>query len=638
MGHPNVGKSVVFTQLTGRYVTVSNYPGTTVDVFRGRANVNGQTYEILDTPGINSLEARSEDERVALQLLEDGEPDLIVQVADGKNIRRTLLLTAQLARLERPLVIDLNMADESREKGIQIDSRLLSQRLGIPVVETVATRGSGIQDIRAHLNSTALCSCNGGPAVNWVETLLREVGYQENKARHWSSLRTVIFTIAVLIGTLLHLENYVGPLLGWPTLYGAVEKLFMAVQGQEALLASAAAVILGFLLPVVLPFLVAVRLDSRFNEQFGVWARKFPSGLMILIVVLSLLYQLVGNLGAQVLVAVLEERLFGAYLVPALRTAIPAGFLYDLLVGQYGAVSVGLTYGIAIVLPVVFTFFITFSVLEDTGYLPRLAILSDGLFRSMGLNGKALLPMVLGLGCVTMATMTTRILNSRKERLIATLLLALGVPCSAQLGVIMGIIAGISPAAAAIVFLTVFTQLLLVGLVMSRVFPGERSEFILEIPPIRCPLWSNVWKKTQARVKWFLREALPLFMLGTLLLFALDKLRLLSLITSGLEPVITGALQLPRQTATVFLLGFLRRDYGAAGLFDLAQSGALDTIQIVVSLTVMTLFVPCIANFFVMIKEQGLRNAFLMVGFITGYSLLVGTMLNFALRAAGVYL
>ncbi len=283
-------------------------------------------------------------------------------------------------------------------------------------------------------------------------------------------------------------------------------------------------------------------------------------------------------------------------------------------------------------LPVVSTFFIAFSFLEDSGYLPRLAVLSDRLFKGMGLNGKAFLPMVLGIGCVTMATMTTRILNSKKERLLASILLALGIPCSAQLGVILGIISGISPLATLVIFSTVGAQVFLAGHVLSKILPGERSDFVLEIPPIRTPLWRNISRKTVLRVKWFLREALPLFVLGTLILFALDRLHLLGRLVRGVEPVVTGLLSLPKQTAMVFFLGFLRRDYGAAGLFDMARNGALTPTQIIVSLTVMTLFVPCVANFFVLIKEQGTKSALLITGLISIYAIAVGAVLNLVLR------
>jgi len=358
-------------------------------------------------------------------------------------------------------------------------------------------------------------------------------------------------------------------------------------------------------------------------------------------IVLLLVYEFVGRTGAQTLVGLLEEVLFGQYLVPFLRGIIPEGFLYNLFVGPYGVISMGLSYSIAIVLPVVGTFFIAFSLLEDSGYIPRLAILADRILRVMGLNGKAVLPMVLGLGCGTMATITTRILGSPKERLIATMLLALGVPCSAQLGVILGITSAFSGKAVVTVLGVVASQLVLVGYLSSKVIRGERSNFILEIPPIRVPQVRNLGLKTGCRIKWFLQEAVPLFIYGTLLLFALDALHvsgrsLLGWLQVGVEPIIVGVLHLPVEAAGVFILGFLRRDYGAAGLFALTRAGTLTAQQAVVSLIVITLFVPCVASFLVIAKEQGVKRALAIVAFILPFAIAVGAGVSWILRTFNI--
>jgi ferrous iron transport protein B len=635
VGYPNVGKSAAFAQLTSMYVTVSNYPGTTVDIFRGRTEIGSEVYEIVDTPGINGMEPESEDERVAVEILQREKPDLVIQVGDGKNLRRTLILTAQLSRLKRPLVLLLNMADECRRQGIHIDRERLSEKLGVPVFETVATTGEGFEALKAGLDSDARCDLNGHAPSEWIQDILAEVQSAGAGARTWARWQTRWWTAATLAGALLHLHNYVGAHWGMASAASVLSALLATVDpaGAEGYITRSFTILGAYLLPVLLPFLLAVRLDEAFSARFGASARRFLTGVPILVVALSLVYQMVGVLGAQILVDLLEEELFGAFLIPAVQSLLGPGLFYDLLVGQYGLLSVGVSYAVAIVLPVIMSFFIAFSFLEDSGYLPRLAVLSDRLFRAMGLNGKAFLPMVLGLGCVTMATMTTRILNSRKERLIATVLLALGVPCSAQLGVILGIVSGISPLAVLLVFGTVSLQIVLVGLVMSRFFPGRRSDFMLEVPPIRFPMWRNILRKTLLRVTWFLKEAVPLFILGTLVLFLLDRFRLLGALISTFEPVVTRLLDLPSSVATVFLMGFLRRDYGAAGMFDMAREGLLTTPQIVVGVTVLTLFVPCIANFFVIIREQGLRNALAIVGFITIYAILVGTLLNFVIRS-----
>lgn len=638
VGHPNVGKSVLFTALTSRYVTISNYPGTTVEVFRSRAEWDQCEVELFDTPGINALAAESEDERVTATVLRAEAPDLVVQVGDAKNLRRTLLLTAQLRRLGIPLVLVLNMMDECRDRGISIDRKRLEKQLGIPVVETVAIRGEGLDRLRRIITSHCSVPPTDVPGDDrlWVESLVAAAQRQGSHRERWSVRAGTLLSAAALLGSLIHLENYLGSLLGWPSWAGflgtRLETTNLGETGTALLVLA-----LGWLGPVLVPALWALRRDPAFAHNLGVWARKPGTGLFILAVTVSLTYQLVGNLGAQVLVGLLEEGLFAAWVTPALQVWIPAGFFHDLFVGPYGVVSMGLAYGFAIVLPVVSTFFIAFSFLEDSGYLPRLSILSDRLLRAMGLHGKAFLPMVLGLGCVTMATMTTRILASKKERFIATLLLALGVPCSAQLGVILGITAGLPASVLWVVFGTVFLQLVIVGSVLSRILPGEKSAFILELPPLRFPVWRNILRKTWIRVVWFVKEAIPLFALGALVLFTLDKLGLLAVIVRASEPVVSGLLGLPATTAHVFLMGFLRRDYGAAGLFDMAQQGLLTVPQVTVGLVVITLFVPCIANFLVMIKEQGWRNAALMVGFILVYALAVGGFTNWALRTTGVF-
>jgi ferrous iron transport protein B len=295
-----------------------------------------------------------------------------------------------------------------------------------------------------------------------------------------------------------------------------------------------------------------------------------------------------------------------------------------------------LSYGIAIVMPIVLTFFIAFGILEDSGYLPRLAVMLDRPFKAMGLNGKAVLPMVLGLGCDTMATLTTRILETRKERIMVTLLLALGVPCSAQLGVLLGMMAMLSPIAITVWGTVVIITMFVVGYLAAQLIPGKRSDFILELPPIRIPQLSNIVIKTVARLEWYLKEVLPLFLLGTLILFALDKTGMLNLLEQLASPLVVSGLGLPAQTTGAFIIGFLRRDYGAAGLFHLARDGVLNATQLVISLVVVTLFVPCIANVMVIVKEHGWKTALWVVAFIFPFAFGVGVLLNYAFRVFGI--
>jgi ferrous iron transport protein B len=363
-------------------------------------------------------------------------------------------------------------------------------------------------------------------------------------------------------------------------------------------------------------------------------------GIPILLFVLFIIYEFVGVFGAQTSVNFLEKTLFGQWFLPPVISFVhrflPVPFFQELLIGPYGVMTMAFTYAIAIVLPIVGCFFLIFGLMEDSGYLPRLAVMTNQIFKKMGLNGKAILPMVLGLGCDTMATMTTRILDTEKDRTIVTLLLALGVPCSAQLGVILGMFAGlpllyISTWIGLIAFI-----LVTVGYLASRVIPGEGSDFILEIPPLRIPQVSNVLIKTLARIEWYLKEAVPLFILGTLILFTLDKTHLLTLLEWALSPLIVFFLGLPARVTEAFVIGFLRRDYGAAGLFVMAKAGLLTPHQILVSLVTITLFIPCIAQFFMMIKERGLRKTLWISAVVFPIAFGVGGGLNFLMKFLGV--
>ncbi|HEY6041439.1 MAG TPA: nucleoside recognition domain-containing protein, partial [Anaerolineae bacterium] len=359
-------------------------------------------------------------------------------------------------------------------------------------------------------------------------------------------------------------------------------------------------------------------------------------GLPILFLVLLGMYLFVGRLGAGTLVNFIEGTLFGEWVNPVvsqfIRALIPFELVQDLLVGKYGVITVALTYGFAIILPIVFTFFIAFGLLEDSGYLPRLAVMADRIFKTMGLNGKAVLPMVLGLGCDTMATMTTRTLETKKDRILVTLLLALGVPCSAQLGVVLGMLAGLDARATLIWTGVTAAVLIAVGWLAARLIPGSTSDFILELPPLRMPKVSHLAIKTLARLEWYLKEVLPLFIFGTLVLFVLDRLNVLTALERAAEPLIVNWLGLPAQATEAFLLGFLRRDYGAAGLFLMAREGLLTPDQIIVALVTITLFVPCIANFFVMVKERGLKTALAITAFIFPFAFFIGGLLNSILR------
>jgi ferrous iron transport protein B len=365
------------------------------------------------------------------------------------------------------------------------------------------------------------------------------------------------------------------------------------------------------------------------------------TGLPILLAVLYFgLYQFVGVLGAGVLVNFLEHRVFDHLLTPLLVRAferwVPWAVVRDLFVGEYGVLTLGLRYALAIVLPIVGTFFLAFSIMEDSGYLPRLALLVDRVFKKIGLNGRAVIPMVLGLGCDTMATMVTRTLETRRERVLATLLLALAIPCSAQLGVILAVLSA-RPLALLLWAAVVLGVFLLVGALGARLLPGERPSFYMELPPLRLPKPGNVLVKTYTRMQWYLREVLPFFLLASVAIWLGRITGLFPLLIRALQPVV-GWLGLPRDTAVVFVFGFFRRDYGAAGLYDLQRAGLMSGRQLLVAAVTLTLFIPCIAQAAVMLKERGWKATLGIAGFILPFSFLVGFLLNLLLAALRVNL
>jgi len=641
VGNPNVGKSALFGALTGHYVTVSNYPGTTVELTRSHFELGGARRPIVDTPGTNSLTPSSDDERVTRDVLLSSDPHCVLAVGDAKNIERTLLLALQLAEMEVPLVLALNMWDEAVERGIAIDAEALRRELGIAAIPTVAVRGEGLDALRQALEVPLrgrfhlVYPAPIESAIAAIVPYLPDAGFAPRALAlmalggdetfvAWLRGRVGEETVAAILRTRAAAQTHCAEPLA-----AEINQVRMRVAWS-----------------------IADRIRTH-GARGAVPARRVRAaleratthafwGLPILLAVLWLAYEFVGVLGAGTLVDLLENGLFNGWINPAaiafFDAHVPWPVLRDLIVGPYGVLTMALTYSLALVFPIVGTFFIAFGVLEDSGYLPRLAVMVNRLFKKMGLNGKAVLPMVLGLGCDTMATLTTRILETRKERLIVILLLALGVPCSAQLTVVLTMLGSLSAAAMAIWLGVVVGTILLVGALAARVLPGRGSDFVLELPPLRVPRPGNILVKTLARIEWYLKEAVPLFVLGTLILFVADRLDLLSRLEALAAPVLHGVLGLPRETATAFIVGFLRRDFGAAGLYHLAQAGSLDRVQVVVSVVVITLFIPCIANFFMMVKERGWKTGLAIAAFVFPFAIAVGAALNWALRALHVTL
>ncbi|MDH5767933.1 MAG: ferrous iron transport protein B [Nitrospirota bacterium] len=632
VGNPNVGKSIIFGLLTGKYVTVSNYPGTTVEISSGYTTIKDKRLLIIDSPGVNSLTPMSEDEKVTRDMLLHEKSDAIVLVGDAKNLKRTLMLLLQLSEMGLPCILDLNMEDEAKARGIEIDYQRLSALLNIEVIGTIAPQRKGIHGLKEALlkpRYPTITTHYGNIIEEYAKKIVAFIP-EANISKRSLALMILSGDESLKEWLVAHLNKED---------IRIIEDLRDEAQSR---LKEPISHIIGHS-RITLSEEIIKGVQKKGAPEAGLLVKKISRltihpvfGIPILLLVIFGFYEFVGRLGAGILVDFFEKIIFSGYLNPAIekvvKAIVPITFIQDMLIGQYGIFTMALTYAVGIILPITATFFLAFGFLEDSGYLPRIAAISNRVFRIIGLNGKAVLPIVLGLGCGTMATMSTRMLETNRERIIATFLIALAIPCSAQLGVIFGMLGPLSIRAtlwwAGCIILILVTS----GYLASKIIPGEKPDFFMEIPPMRFPAMRNILMKTLSRIEWYLKEAVPLFVLGTLILFVFDKIKILSWLEATASPIVVNLLGLPAKTTGAFLMGFLRRDYGAAGIFDLSRQGLLTENQVIVSLVTLTLFVPCLANFFMIIKERGIKIAISMFLFITLFALTIGSILNLILN------
>lgn len=638
VGNPNVGKSVIFNYLTGTYRVVSNYPGTTVEVSSGAAKDKETPFTILDTPGVNNLIPNSEDEKVTRDILLSEADYRVINVLDAKNLRRGFLIALQLIEMGLPVVLLLNMMDEAKSRGIEINLKAIKEIFGLPVLAAVATRKKGLEHLFPALKDSPKSSYTFHYSQAIEEGLAALLPLLPPAPISGRSLALMLLAGDETLRPWL--EQRLGPaeMEGIEAVCSQYRKLFPDSLSYRINVER---------LEKIDELLLRIQSGQPFSAQglgrrLGEWSTHRVIGFIWMILALFLSYEFIGVLGANIAVGFMEGTVFGEYINPFLTTlvkaVIPFELVRDLLVGPYGVFTMALTYALALILPIVGFFFLVFGFMEDSGYLPRLAVMSNRIFKIMGLNGKAVLPMILGLGCDTMATMTTRILETRKDKIIVTLLLALGVPCSAQLAVIFGMLSGFSPWIIVSWVAIIGLVIILVGFLAGKVIPGEAASFILELPPLRWPQMKNVLIKTLSRLEWYLQEAVPLFILGTLVLFVLDKSGALASLEKLAKPLVVYWLGLPAESTSSFIIGFLRRDYGAAGFFAMAQKGLLTPNQVLVALVTITLFVPCIANFFVIIKERGWKTALVISGLVIFIALLMGGVVDWALKTFSITL
>ena len=589
VGNPNVGKSVIFNRLTGLNVTVSNYPGTTVDFTHGSMRVGETKAELIDVPGNYSLDPSTRAEEIAVDMIDGmSEDDLIINVVDATRLERNLRLTLELLETGKQMVVALNMWDDVERKGIHIDIEKLRDLLGgVPVIPTSGLSGEGIKQLVEHVTEASSAQIHERT---------------ESEQERWSDVGKIISEVQ----TIEHrhptfIEKFqdatIRPLTGIPI------AILVLVLSTAIILA----VFMSLFMLIIMPF---------FDICY-----------------LPIVQYVSSALGGE-------------------------GFVHDILIGQVeGAelntmslfLSMGLltmAVGVPLVVLVGLTgFYLVLGLLEDSGYLPRLAVLVDSLFHRIGLHGYAIVPTFLGLGCNIIGAFGARVMETRKQRFIAMTLMAIAVPCAAQLGMLVGLFFGLDVVMGTelgaeeikgfenliwLVFLILVVIFIIGGLIMSKLIKGEKDEgeILLEIPPYRRPRFRAVLKKLWMRIRMFLTEAIPWLLVGILLVNVLYYWGVLDFIGDVSSPVIVGLFGLPKVAVLALIVGFLRKDLAVGTLIPLVTSGVMDGMQLVIASVILVIYFPCYTTFVVMLRELGVRDMMLSVGIMLSTVLVVGTVLR----------
>lgn len=627
VGLPNSGKSQVYNNLTGEYTIVANSPLTTIELKRTRRRIGGRTWEVIDTPGLHCLYIHSEEELKVREAIFSETPAVIIQCIDANRLKQSLTLTADLLTLGIPMAISLNAMDETMRRGIWIDSEEFSRLLGVPVVESIALQGLGAGE----LEETLARARRGSAKIGYGEVI--ENGLSAIEAllhRDFPYKRTA--ALLILQKDPFILDN-LGDSYGEPELAG----LERETQGIAARLRGNINHFLNkkrnqWIDQIAEMVIRKQKIAPReFTQGFARLSRHPLYGVPVLLFIIYTMYLLVvkvANVGSEWM-----HHVLWAPVKNAISGITPAGFWHDLLIGDYGVLSLGLANALLTVLPILTVFFLMFNTLEDIGYIANLTVLTKRVMGKLGLSGGAIMPLVLGFGCKTMATLTTKTLSSRKEKYIAIYLITFAIPCSAQMGLNMSILGRMGLGAFAIAFSVLTFVGIVAGIILNRILKEKeaRPAFIQELPAIRIPNLKGVIEKTYYRLYWFLKESLLIFIYAALALFTLDKVGLLGAAKRVLSPIVEEFLGLPLAMVDAIILCFARHEAGAGLVINLIQKGRLNYTQTIVAVIITTIFAPCFANIMAVVKEIGRKRTAAMLGSISMSSILTAGILNWIL-------
>ncbi|SPD72662.1 Magnetosome protein [uncultured Desulfobacterium sp.] len=626
VGNMKVGKTALFSRMCRgkiRRIPIENH---TSNIRAGL--IAGTDMVAFDTPGVFSVFSSNEDEKVFSDIvfgnITGSNIKGIVFVADAKNLKRSISLALQYAEYGLPMAIVINMIDEAGQRGIRINSDRLSEILGVNVYETIAREGIGVRKVISGLSDMR-------KADSLVEypSWVNEYAAVVERLLSPKDISSRAIALFLLTGD-ASVEKYIAEKFGKGMLeqlkalaneyraedpvtcgthftnlyYRKAEQIVSKVQETEP--------------PPRNPFFVTL----------GDWCIRPLTGIPIAVSILVLMYLFVGSFGATFLVDMINGKIFKSFLIPwitNLLAPVPSEFVRDLIVDpDFGILPTGVFLALGLVLPVLLCFYIAFGLLEDSGYLSRMSILLDRLLQKIGLNGKGLVPLVMGFSCVSMAILTTRMLDTIKERNIATLLLIMNMPCAPLLAVMLIILGSMPISAFLTVFGLLFIQAFVAGFLANKIIRGDRTMLIMEIPAMRRPRVMQIIKKAVFKTYFFMKEAIPFFMLASLLVFLFERVGGLVFLERIGRPVISDFMGLPEKSVQVFIKTIIRRESGATEIQHL--SNVYNNLQLVVNLLVMTILMPCMNSTIILFKERGARVAVTIIGIVMVYAVILGSI------------
>lgn len=490
--------------------------------------------------------------------------DIVIQVIDSTNLERNLNLTLQLIRQKKPMIIALNCFDETKHIGITIDVKQLEQIIDVPCIPTCALSGEGIKELIERIKKA------------------RTSGFVFDNAQRWNEIGKIINRVQVI----KHKHH-------------------------------------------------------TFSETLRDASVKPVTGIPILLFVLLAVFTAIRFIGESLINYVFKpffENLWSPVMLNLSEFLYNQGFLHDLLIGKlvngtidygqsFGLLTTGLFVPLGAVLPYVFAFYIVLALLEDSGYLPRVAVMVDTIMHKTGLHGLAIIPMLLGFGCNVPGALSTRILETRKEKFIAATLLSIAVPCMALQAMLFGMLGPYGIKGLGIVFGTLLVVWFILGLILRRIIKGTSPEIFIEIPPYRIPYLKGVIKKTWMRLKWFIKEAVPFVLLGVLIANLLYTFGVIQFIGKITAPIFNHFLGLPKEAAGALIMGFLRKDLAVGMLIPLNMT----LKQLIVASVVLSMYFPCVATFTVLLKELGIIDLLKSTVIMVLSALFTGGLLNMIL-------